>query len=164
MAADDNDDDFEAEPGGDLEEVDLDVEELDEDLDEPFDSDADVVVDVVADVDVEEVPAPVRKKRDDDEDDDEDEVDPDDVEADLDTILKDRIAATDDEDDEEEEEAPATGAPEGTASVAPKRANEFTCPGCFLLVNRGQFGRPGQLQCPVGEDPCPAIQMIEADG
>ena len=69
-----------------------------------------------------------------------------------------------DDEDEDEEEAPAAGSPESATTVAPKRANEFTCPGCFLLVNRGQFGRPGHLQCPVGEDPCPAIEMIEAEG
>ena len=73
-------------------------------------------------------------------------------------------AAGGEEEDEEEEDAAAQPAAESGASVAPKRADEFTCPGCFLLVNRGQFGRPGHLQCPVGEDPCPAIELIESGG
>ena len=46
---------------------------------------------------------PHEARRDEDEDEDE-EADPDDVEADLDEILKDRIAAGDDEDEEDEEE------------------------------------------------------------
>jgi hypothetical protein len=105
---------------------------------------------------------PPKKKTADDEEDDEEELDPDDVEADLDTILKDRIAAADDEDDEDElDEQPraTTEAPDG---VVPKRANEFMCPGCFLLVNRGQFGPESNLQCPVGESECPAINLLQA--
>ena len=92
--------------------------------------------------------------------DDEEELDPDDVEADLDTILKDRIAAADEDEDEEELDQPPAkaDAPDG---VVPKRANEFMCPGCFLLVNRGQFGPETNLQCPVGESECPAIELLQ---
>jgi hypothetical protein len=106
-------------------------------------------------------PAPAKKKGAEDEEDDEEELDPDDVEADLDAILKVRIAAADeDEDDEELDEVPAKAdAPDG---VVPKRANEFMCPGCFLLVNRGQFGPESNLQCPVGESECPAIGLLQA--
>ena len=32
--------------------------------------------------------------------------------------------------------------------------------GCFLLVNRNQFGPIDDLQCPVGESDCPAIEEI----
>jgi hypothetical protein len=46
--------------------------------------------------------------------------------------------------------------------VTPKKANEFMCTGCFLLVNRGQFGSPGAMHCPVGEAACPAIAHIES--
>ena len=75
------------------------------------------------------------------EDDDEEEADPDDVEADLDAILKDRIAAADDEDDDEDEVVPEPRtAAEVAEGVTPKKANEFMCTGCFLLVNPGQFG------------------------
>src|SRR5690606_3655851 len=106
--------------------------------------------------------APAPKKR--DEDDDEDEEAPDDVEADLDTILKDRIAASDDEgEDEEELDGPAgrPGTAEAVDGVQPKKANEFVCPGCFLLVNPGQFGPVDSMECPVGESVCPAIDRLQ---
>jgi len=164
MADDDIDEEiFDAE----VLEDDIDEDALDEDVLDDELADDDVLVDddavVDADVDedevVEEPVARVRKRGEDDED-DEDEVDPDDVEADLDAILKDRIAAADEDEDEEEEEvAPrAADTPDG---VIPKRANEFTCTGCFLLVNRGQFGPPGDLRCPVGESECPAIDQLQ---
>ncbi|HMV74460.1 MAG TPA: DUF4193 family protein, partial [Microthrixaceae bacterium] len=88
---------------------------------------------------------------------DDEDVDPDDVEADLDTILKDRIAAGADEDDEDELEEPGT---ESTERVAAKTADEFTCPTCFLIVHPRQFGRSGALSCPEGYDPCGAIEIL----
>src|SRR5690606_32946771 len=86
----------------------------DEVFDEPDDLDADdEVFDEIVDEDEEEeeedevAPAAAGKARkaaeDEEEDDDEEELDPDDVEADLDEILKDRIAAQDDEDEDEDE-------------------------------------------------------------
>ncbi len=45
--------------------------------------------------------------------------------------------------------------------VQPKKANEFMCTGCFLLVNAAQFGPPGHLECPVGESVCPAMKLVE---
>ena len=134
----------------------------DEDDDDLATGDDFVEVEVVEEAEVvAPVPAPAAKKRAEDEEDDDEELDPDDVEADLDTILKDRIAAADeDEDDEELDQPPAKAdAPDG---VVPKRANEFMCPGCFLLVNRGQFGPESNLQCPVGESECPAIGLLQA--
>ena len=86
--------------------------------------------------------------------------DPDDVEADLDAILKDRIAAADDEEDEDEAEVVDKNAPETPDGVTPKKANEFICTGCFLLVNRGQFGPADNMTCPVGEADCPAITQL----
>jgi len=70
------------------------------------------------------------------DDDEEDE----EVEADLDAILKERIAAGDDEeDDEDDEETPAvrtgSGVPGDVESVIARGENEFSCPHCFLLVN-----------------------------
>jgi hypothetical protein len=97
-----------------------------------------------------------------DEEEEEEEDDPDDVEADLDTILKDRIAAADeDEDDEDELDQPVRQTADTPDGVVPKRANEFMCMGCFLLVNRGQFGPENNLQCPVGESECPAIDVLQ---
>jgi hypothetical protein len=166
--ADDLDEDFDPDV--------IEEEEIDEEVD-PDAIDEDIVDDPLAasdDLDtvdgdddaapeaaVEEPAATRGKKRADDEEDDDEEVDPDDVEADLDTILKDRIAAADedDEDDELEEQPRVAETPDG---VVPKRANEFMCPGCFLLVNRGQFGPESNLQCPVGESECPAIDILRS--
>jgi len=164
MAADDlsEDEEFvEEDLDVELDEEDLDEEVLDETVlavdDEAFVAEDEVEADAVV-----EEPAAARARKKVEEEDDEDELDPDDVEADLDTILKDRIAAADDEDDEEEEAAPEPrAAGEAGEAVAPKKANEFVCTGCFLLVNPGQFGPPGHMTCPVGEEICPAIQQLE---
>ncbi len=159
-------------------EVDLDEDALDEDaldedaLDDDLVAGDDVALDEDALVESDEAdeadavvaePAPrARKKVGDDEvDEDEEVVDPDDVEADLDTILKDRIAAADDEEDEEEVEVADTRGPETPDGVTPKKANEFVCTGCFLLVNRGQFGPADHMACPVGESDCPAIAVLQ---
>ena len=75
---------------------------------------------------------------------------PDDVEADLDTILKDRMVATDDEDENEEEGPEERG--ETADRIQPKRADEELCPACFLLV------RQGAPVCPVGDDDCPLFR------
>lgn len=158
MADDPTDEDFDEEEL----DVDLDVEDLGDELE------GDLVDEIEGDEDLEDEEAAAdaalaaRPKREDDDDDDED-INPDDVEADLDEILKDRIAAADEEEDDEEEIAPeprsSTDIAEG---VTPKRANEFMCTGCFLLVNRGQFGPAGSLHCPVGEEECPAIALISS--
>lgn len=82
-----------------------------------------------------------------DEDEDEDLLAPDDVEADLDTILKDRMVAADDEGDEDDDEPEERG--EQADRLQPKRADEQLCPSCFLLV------RHSAPVCPVGDDQCP---------
>ncbi len=102
----------------------------------------------------------------DSDDDDDDEPDPDDVEEDLDTILKDRIASNDDEDEEDEEDEEEDLNPKVIQSttpagdVAPKREDEWTCEGCFFFVNARQFGRKSNPQCPSGEDPCPSFARL----
>ncbi|MBI5088877.1 MAG: hypothetical protein HZB15_08480, partial [Actinobacteria bacterium] len=82
-----------------------------------------------------------------DEDEDDDMLAPDDVEADLDTILKDRLVAVEDETNEDEEEPEERG--EQADRLQPKRADEQLCPSCFLLV------RQTAPMCPVGDDDCP---------
>jgi hypothetical protein len=82
-----------------------------------------------------------------DEDEDDDMLAPDDVEADLDTILKDRLVAVEDETNEDEEEPEERG--EAADRLQPKRADEQLCPNCFLLV------RQTAPMCPVGDDDCP---------
>ena len=139
----------------DLEADDVELDdELVEVLDEELVDEVDVIVEEEDEVDEAELPA--RPKR-------EDEVDPDEVEADLDAILKDRIAAADDDEEDDEEVAPE---PRSSAEIAegvtPKKANEFTCTGCFLLVNRGQFGPDDAMHCPVGEADCPAITQLQS--
>jgi len=151
-------------------------EEFEEDLDEDAldlveEDDPDLVVDDDDDVDdvdpatdaaaVEpEIPSRRKKAAADDEDEEDEEVDPDDVEADLDTILKDRIASGDDLDEEEEEEAPDRNDPDTTDSVAAKKEGEFTCSGCFMIVHPRQFGRRDKMICPEGYDPCPAMAVV----
>ncbi|MBI4884227.1 MAG: hypothetical protein HY826_09255 [Actinobacteria bacterium] len=98
-----------------------------------------------------DVDGPVRRSvTTDDEDDDDETPAPDDVEADLDTILKDRLVATDDEDEGEEEGPEERG--ESADRIQPKRADEKLCPACFLLV------RQGAPVCPVGDDECPLFR------
>lgn len=142
---------------GDIED-DLDGEfedDLDGDLDDDLDDDLD------EDLDDEEEEAdngPTRgAAMSDDEDGDAEDIDPDNVEADLDTILKDRLAAGDDEDEDEDTPDPA---PEAAGQVAPKRDNEWTCEGCFLIVSSSQFGLRSNPRCPSGEEPCPSLARL----
>ena len=86
-------------------------------------------------------------------DDDEEEPDPDDVEADLDSILKERIAANDDDEEDEEEEKPGrvTKGTEDDGSgenrVAPRKAGEFVCTSCFLVKPNMQLADPKKKLC-----------------
>jgi hypothetical protein len=165
-------------------EVETDEAELEEEPDEEFDDeellDDDDVEDIaVVDDDDDEVaavevvddldedaddaePVVVAKKVGEEEEEDEDDDDPDDVEADLDTILKDRIAAGDDLDDEEEEEVPDRNDPDAADGVAAKKEGEFTCSLCFLIVHPRQFGRRDRLVCPEGYDTCPSIAIVSS--
>ena len=92
------------------------------------------------------------------EDDDDEDVHPSDVEADLEEILRDRIAASDDDEEDEEEEAP--GQAKAVPSVAPPRSDEWTCNQCFLIVSMTQFGSRANPVCPSGEEPCESIERI----
>lgn len=139
---------------GDLDGPDLDVDELDADelVEEEDDEFGGLDDDFVeSDDDEADAPAagPVRKSvaNAEDEDEDDDMLAPDDVEADLDTILKDRLVATEDEVNEDEEEPEERG--ETADRLQPKRADEQLCPSCFLLV------RQNAPVCPVGDDDCP---------
>ncbi|MGI9053413.1 MAG: hypothetical protein ACR2HQ_12335 [Ilumatobacteraceae bacterium] len=163
MADDDDINDGPQEPVVD----ELEVDELD-DVDEDVEPDADELEDTLVEEDVEvdddevvaedaadedesaEATAARNKRRAGEEEDDDDEEvpSPDDVEADLDRILKDRLVTTEDEDDEDEE--PDDRAETGDR-LQPKRADEQLCPNCFLLV---RATAPG---CPVGDDNCPVF-------
>lgn len=145
---------FVADEDIDPEEIeDLEIEEdpelaLEEDLeiDEEFDDELD------GDEDADDTGATgkVARKPGEDEDEDEELLTPDDVEADLDKILKDRLASEDPAAEDEEE--PETEDRSSTDdSLQPKRADEVLCPSCFLLVRRGA------PNCPVGDDACPVV-------
>lgn len=89
-----------------------------------------------------------------------DEVDPDNLEADLNTILRDRIAAGDDAGDDEVDE-PDTGQPaELLGTVTPRRDDEWLCEGCFLLVSKSQLGSRKDPRCPSGEEICPSLDRL----
>ena len=105
----------------------------------------------------EEEEEPQARKVTEDEEDDDDEQDPDDVEADLEAILRNRMATADD--DEEDEADEATGAVKTSSSTGP-RNEEFVCESCFLLVNRSQFGSAKDPRCPMGDPECPSITRI----
>jgi hypothetical protein len=122
--------------------------DFDPDLDE--DRDLDNIDDEEEDEEEEEdEDAPRRPAPAEEEEDDEDLVDPDDVEADLDTILKDRLVAAEDTPDEDEEEVEPEERGEAGDRLQPKRADERLCPSCFLLVRRTAPA------CPMGDEDCP---------
>ena len=75
-------------------------------------------------------------------DEEEDEPDPDEVEADLDAILKDRIAASDDDEEDDDEGVPAK-AP-SPAGLVERQETEIHCPHCFLLVQAKTVAEMGE--------------------
>ena len=90
------------------------------------------------------------KKGTDDEDDDDDLRTEDDVEADLDAILREKLTAAEEvplEDDEEE--VVVDDKTDGLERLQPRRPDEIQCTQCFLLVRKGAPG------CPVEDDACP---------
>jgi hypothetical protein len=139
---------------------DLEPEDLDEELVEAEDEevfvldDDDALVDVEDDVEDEDlgprapvVPAPAAAAVAEEEDDDLEMVNEDDVEADLDTILKDRLTAETDEPDEEEEDSEVDDRGEPVDRIAPKRPDEFVCQSCFLLKTPNQLADPDKMLC-----------------
>lgn len=140
-----DEEDLEDDPeDGELDEEDLEEDDLDDAL-----VDDDLAVDAGDDDDEDEPEEEPRAKITDDEDeDDEDLLDPDDVEADLDTILKDRIAAAEEEeDDEESEPTDAEDRAGETGKIAPRRPGEFVCQSCFLVKSPSQLADAGSQLC-----------------
>ncbi len=79
--------------------------------------------------------------------DDDDEPDPDDVEADLDTILKDRlVVAEDEEEDDDDEPLEVEDKGEG-GKVRPRAPGEFVCQSCFLVKHPSQLADETLLLC-----------------
>ena len=133
-----------------LDDEEIDVEAIEGDADEAFgiEDDDETFADEEEDEADEDTAGPVRRSTTSDEDDEDDDlITPDDVEADLDTILKDRLGAADEEGEDEDDEVDDRVDPGDR--LQPKRADEELCPRCFLLV------RKGAPMCPVGDDDCP---------
>jgi hypothetical protein len=153
-----------------LEDDDLDDEEIaDDDLDE----DIELVLDddIVAETDdletetiaedpavvepVANVVTAVEPKADDDDDEDgidlDEELHPDDVEAPLDALLKERTAVAKLEDDEEELEEEEVEiddrSGEGPTKILPRRPGEFLCSSCFLVLPRNQLVDEARMLC-----------------
>jgi len=128
----------------------IDPEELDELEDDEFTAlvEDDELVGIEEPEEEEEAEHPVvRVVAADDEDDDEDLVDPDDVEADLDTILKDRLVAADDEAEEDDEEVEVDDRGDPVDRIQPKRPGEFVCQSCFLLKPPTQLADAKRRLC-----------------
>jgi hypothetical protein len=143
------------------EEIDDDLEDDDEladaddaleiGLEDEVDVDAVVEDDTVARV----VEAPAAKPKSDDEEDEEvvdldEELHPDDVEVPLDALLKERTAAAtleDEEDEIEEEEPESDASPDGPTRIVPRRAGEFLCSSCFLVLPRNQLQDEERMLC-----------------
>lgn len=129
-----------------LDEEELEVEEdefggLDDEFAEPAEDDAEE----------EDSDGPARKSVPAAEDDDDDDMlAPDDVEADLDTILKDRLVAADEDGDDDDDDEPEDKG-EAADRLQPKRSDEQLCSNCFLLV------RNSAPTCPIGDDDCPIL-------
>jgi hypothetical protein len=94
-----------------------------------------------------ETDSAVVTEEEDDEDEDDDVLDPDDVEAGLDVILKDRLVAIDEEDEEDEETPEVEERGDGSTKVLPKRPGEFVCESCFLLKHPSQLADPVRMLC-----------------
>jgi hypothetical protein len=132
-------------------EIDLDGDEIDDleelELDEPLiEDDEDALLDDDEDDD-DSMGATIVRKPGDDDDDDDDMVAPDDVEEDLASILKDRLASEDLP--AEEDEVVETDDRTADDALQPKKADEVQCTNCFLLV------RNSAPSCPMGDDTCP---------
>jgi len=91
--------------------------------------------------------AAVSTSDDDDDEEDDDDLDPDDVEAGLDVILKDRLVVVDEEPDEDEEAPDPEERAEGSARVPTKRPEEFVCASCFLVKHPSQLADPDRMFC-----------------
>jgi len=141
-----------------LEEIDLD-EDLDEDLDLDDDLADDLTDDLDDEIDVDdpasvETPVGTKVVKEDDEDEDvldlDESLHPDDVEAPLDAILQERTASATLEDDEEEvedDEADPDERGDTPTRIAPRRASEFLCQSCFLVLPRHQLADEKKMLC-----------------
>ena len=98
------------------------------------------------------VPTDVAKPKSADDDDDEDDLrTEDDVEADLSSILQEKLSSPQ-ETAPEEEEVVGDDRTDGVERLQPRRSDETQCTHCFLLVRQNAPG------CPVEDDACPLFK------
>jgi hypothetical protein len=117
-------------------------------------ADEDDAVVVAVEVDDEEVAAVVpevgakvaSKAGEESEEEDEEEPDDEDVEASLDTILKERLVVEEVEDDEDTPE-PEDRTGDGVERVLPKQPGEFVCRSCFLVKHPNQLADRKKMLC-----------------
>ena len=139
----DSEEEFAAEDGpedGD----DVDVEDLGDEFGDDADGDGsseDSDEDEDEDEDDEASRPRARKVSDDDDDDDEEEED---VEADLDEILRGRLAT---EEDDEDDDAAVVNEGTKPGTVNTRKSDEFVCGICFMVVADKQT----ELACPMGD-------------
>lgn len=135
-------------------EVDIDPEELPESEDAlEVDPDVLVVDPIITDEGSTIAPPDVAKtKTAEDEDDEDDLHTEDDVEADLSSILQEKLASPQETAPEEEAEVVGDDRTDGVERLQPRRPDETQCKHCFLLVRQNAPG------CPVEDDACPLFR------
>ena len=143
-----------------IEDADLDLSATDLEVDD-IDPDALLGVDSVIDPSNDDATAlrdegstlapvdPTKPKTADDDDDEDDLRTEDDVEADLSSILQDKLASPQETAAEEEDEVVGDDRTDGVERLQPRRADETQCTHCFLLVRQTAPG------CPIEDDACP---------
>ncbi len=113
------------------------------------DDDDDEVAAVVVDEELPDVGAKVPAKAaatEEPDEDEEEEPDDEDVEASLDTILKERLVVEEVEPDEDTPE-PEDRSGDGVERVLPKQPGEFVCRSCFLVKHPNQLADRKKMLC-----------------
>ncbi len=144
-----------ADPDLDAEGLDEDSLELDIEGDELLDEGelTDAVEAEDPDAIVEEAPVARKAKGEEEDEDDEDLRTEDDVEADLDAILREKLTAAEETPlEEDEEDVVVDDKTDGMERLQPRRPDETQCTQCFLLVRNSAPG------CPVEDDACPLFR------
>lgn len=137
------DDDLIAEDGLAIADDDDDAElaAVDEDEDEVA-----VEVEAVPDTTV-KVTAKAGTATEESEEDEEEEPDDEDVEASLDTILKERLVVEEVVEDDEDTPEPEDRTGDGVERVLPKQPGEFVCRSCFLVKHPNQLADRKKMLC-----------------
>jgi Domain of unknown function (DUF4193) len=81
------------------------------------------------------------------DEDEEEEPDDEDVEASLDTILKERLVVEEVEDDEDTPEPEDRSGDGSVERVLPKQPGEFVCRSCFLVKHPNQLADRKKMLC-----------------